>query len=202
MCHKLKTFLKSKESYLCVTGRHVYECSSKVMFAIVLLLTIPLQEVIASTCSFLEKTCIKYSSTWCCRIYEYCGSYSGSCLSYTTIRTTTTTTAQPSRFTDLPNGAIVTIIALPIFFCIIFCGCYASSSQQRQNTSHTSSNANSSFRPSRHQRQSSPNRINPVVAPPPIPTFYEDAPPSYETAVADLSPKTPPLTANVDRTNL
>ncbi|CAF1592401.1 unnamed protein product [Adineta ricciae] len=183
------------------------------MFAIVLLLTIPLQEVIASTCSFLALGAVgvnRSDSSWkiilfkCLFliVYEYCGSYSGSCLSYTTIRTTTTTTAQPSRFTDLPNGAIVTIIALPIFFCIIFCGCYASSSQQRQNTSHTSSNANSSFRPSRHQRQSSPNRINPVVAPPPIPTFYEDAPPSYETAVADLSPKTPPLTANVDRTNL
>ncbi|CAF1569708.1 unnamed protein product [Adineta ricciae] len=158
------------------------------MFAIVLLLTIPQQQVIAKACSFL--------------VYEYCGSYSGSCLTYTTVRTTTTTT-RPSRFTDLSNGAVVTIIVLPIFFCIIFCGCYASSrEQQQQNTSDTSPHANSSFRPSRRQRRLSQNRINPVLASPPIPTFYEDTPPSYETAVAALSPKTPPLTANVDRTNL
>ncbi|CAF1605376.1 unnamed protein product [Adineta ricciae] len=158
------------------------------MFAIVLLLTIPLQEVIASTCSLL--------------VYEYCGSYTGSCLSYTTIRTTTTTTLAPSSSSGFPKSTLFIIVLLPIFFCIIFCGCYASSRQQRQNASHTWPNANFSFRPSRHRRQSSPNRINPVIAPPPIPNFYEDAPPSYETAVADLSPKTPPLTANVDRTNL
>ena len=127
-------------------------------------------------------------------VFGYCGSYAGSCLPYTTARTTTTTQS-PSRYTDFSNGAVVAIIVLPIFFCIIFCGCYASSRQQRQNTSDTSPNTNSRIRLSQH-------RIDPVLAPPPIPTFYEDAPPSYETAVASLPPKTPPFTANVDRTNL
>ncbi|UJR23942.1 hypothetical protein I4U23_026911 [Adineta vaga] len=157
----------------------------------------------AVTCQYYQKTCSQYSYTWCCESYQYCGSYTGSCLYYTTQTPTT-----PAPSSDYFTTVLVVCIIIPVFVCIIGLSCYVHA--QKEQRAHSSSINTNSVRPHPSRQQSSHRPLGSFSVrsvynaseAPPISSIYEEAPPSYEFAIANIPPKTPPIvsppmTANV-----
>jgi hypothetical protein len=134
--------------------------------------------------------------------YKYCGSSYGDCLSYTT----------PRPPVDIPSG-VIALIVFVIFFIFLTCLSCCLRSRQQERLRASMINRNSSMRTYPYQQQPIygsqrvvHNRsVYNVGGAAQIHSVYEDQPPSYEAATANLSSKSsstsPPVIAMTEQFN-
>ncbi|CAF3802228.1 unnamed protein product [Rotaria socialis] len=181
-----------------------YNC----VFSIFILILCISTNVLGNTCSYLQKTCSGYGYVWCCEYYEPCGNYFMQCNSYQT--TTKRVIPSPS---NIPSSItiIIAIVSVILFsLCMCCCACLHKKMQGSHSSAVTPSNQSRIHQNQQQLRQSVHDRSiytrNTVPPSSGIFTVYEDEPPSYEVAIADLSSKdqlsSPPLSGTISSIEL
>ncbi|CAF3813788.1 unnamed protein product [Adineta steineri] len=173
------------------------------IFSILILFTFICSNVYSVTCRYDQITCHTYLYTWCCETYQYCGSTSGSCLYYTT------QAPVPTPSSDLPPSLLTVIIVVPIVLIVTCLSCWMQSQKHARSSMIDTNNEIGSYtyhQQSRH-RPGRTFQVHPVYdanGRSPIPSIYEEAPPSYEAAMCNAPPKhslvlSPPVAVTVDQ---
>ncbi|CAF1132476.1 unnamed protein product [Rotaria magnacalcarata] len=172
-----------------------YNC----VFSILILILCISTNVLGNTCSYPQKTCSDLGYVWCCESYELCGNYFIKCYSYPT--TTKRVTPSPSNMSS-STIIIITLVSVSLSgLCMCCCACLHKKQQRSHSSAVTPSNQERIHQNQQQLRQSVHDRsiYTGNTAPPSsrIFTIYEDEPPSYEVAIADLASKdqlsSPPL---------